>query len=99
MKPYDGFELIDATADRITYANYDWKCVRLRLFPFSANRSARVHKKLVKRFGAEYADQLQVSATDQLWVDNEVERLNREMIERSGSGDGRPVGLSALLSK
>ncbi len=36
---------------------FDWNCLAdtdQRLFPASKHRSARIHKKLVKRFGGEF---------------------------------------------
>lgn len=38
----------------IVYSEYALKSTAERLFPASKNRSKRIHKKLVKRFGGEF---------------------------------------------
>jgi len=39
---------------RITVSEYALESTDERLFPASQNRSRRIHKKLVKRFGGEF---------------------------------------------
>lgn len=39
---------------KIIYNSYVLKDSKERLFPVSRHRSARIHKKLIKRFGGEF---------------------------------------------
>ena len=58
-KPYSSADEVRASIGgslpiRITYSEYAIEKTSLRNFPVSRHRSARVHKKLLKRFGTEF---------------------------------------------
>lgn len=56
----------------------------VRLFPASKNRSRRIHKKLVKRFGGEFQKQPCIFQMGDKWVAHPVmyDRLQREIAHR-----------------
>jgi hypothetical protein len=69
---------------QIIVSEYALEETDVRLFPASRNRSRRIHKKLVKRFGGEFKKQPCIYRMGDKWIAHPVlyDRLKREIAHR-----------------
>lgn len=75
---------------RLISSPYALKDSDVRLFPESKNRSARIHKKLVKRFGGEFKKVPAIFITDDTIIAHpEMTHLIRQEIANANAGLGQ----------